>query len=98
MHQKYQGEERRTAEPVGWHLKKEVNLSIILAMLGLAITGFWGFADLKKDIELLKANAVVLHDRDNKAELDMHDAMAQVRDQYKELSAKLDRVIERGQK
>ena len=98
MHQKYQDEERRTADPVGWHLKKEVNLSIILAMLGLAITGFWGFADLKKDIELLKANAVVLHDRDNKAELDMHDAMAQVRDQYKELSAKLDRVIERGQK
>lgn len=87
--------ERRAPEPLGWHLDKKVPVSIILTMLGLSISGFLAFADLKRDVELLKAGAAVLHERDNKTESDIRDALAQVREQYRELSAKLDRVIER---
>ncbi len=96
--QKYEGDERRAKEPQGWHLKKEVNLSIIFAMISLALTGFWGFADLKKDVALLQANQMVLHDRDTKQENDIREALAQVREQYKELRQLLDRIVERGVK
>ena len=94
----FEGEERRQKEELGWHLDKKVPISIILTMLGLALTGFWGFADLKRDVELLKANAQVLHERDNKQESDIREALVQIRDQYRDLSAKLDRLVERGQK
>ena len=91
----YVGPSRREPEPQGWHLDKKVPISIIFTIIGLAISGFWGFADLKKDVELLKANASVLHDRDNKQESDIRYALEQVREQYKELSSKLDRLSER---
>lgn len=92
----WDGHNRREAEPLGWHLKKEVNLSIIMTMITLTLAGFLGFADLKRDVELLKAGALVLHDRDTKQETDIKEALSQVREQYKELSNKLDRVIERS--
>jgi hypothetical protein len=92
----WDGHNRREAEPLGWHLKKEVNLSIIMTMITLTLAGFWGFADLKRDVELLKAGALVLHDRDTKQETEIKEALSQVREQYKELSNKLDRVIERS--
>ncbi len=95
---KFDGEDRRAPEPVGWHLDKKVPVSIILTMLCLALTGFWGFADLKKDVELLKASTQTLHERDNKQESDIHDALAQIREQYRDLSIKLDRLVERGHK
>jgi hypothetical protein len=95
---KFDGEDRRQKEEIGWHLDKKVPISIILTMLGLALTGFWGFADLKRDVELLKATTLVLHDRDTKQELDIHEALAQIREQYRDLSIKLDRLVERGQK
>lgn len=87
--------EERRLEELGWHLDKKVPISMILAILSLALTGFWGFADLKKDVELLKANALVLHQRDDKQEADIKDSLAQIRQQYDALSAKLDRLIER---
>ena len=91
----YFGPNRREPEPQGWHLDKKVPISIIFTIIGLAISGFMGFADLKKDVELLKANSIVLHDRDNKQESDIRYAIEQVREQYKELSSKLDRLSER---
>lgn len=91
----YTGPSRREPEPQGWHLDKKVPISIIFTIIGLAITGFMGFADLKRDVELLKANSVVLHERDTKQENDIRYALEQVREQYKELSAKLDRLSER---
>lgn len=94
----YEGPSRRDAQPQGWHLKKEVNLSMIAAMVGLALAGFWGFADLKKDVELLKANSAVLHDRDTKQESNLKEAMSQLREQYRALNDKLDRLIERERK
>jgi hypothetical protein len=38
MTTKYEYDERRTPEPQeGWHLKKEVNLSLIISVIGIAI-------------------------------------------------------------
>lgn len=91
--------ERRAQPPLeGWHWDKKVPISLIILMLSQFTAGIWAFADLKKDVELLKAQSVVLHERDDKQQIDMAAAVAQVRDQYKEVNAKLDRLIERSMK
>lgn len=89
-------QDRRTADPVGWHLKKEVNLTIIISVIGIAISVVTGYADLKRDIELIKADAVVLHQHDNQQVTDNERSLSLIRAQYERLEAKLDRLIERA--
>lgn len=84
---------RRKTDQDGWQFDKKVPITMILTILILAASGMWGFADLKKDVELLKANAVVLHDRDLKTDKDIREALLQVHEQYRDLSMKLDRLI-----
>lgn len=91
-------DDRRRPEPQGWHLDRKVPVTIIFMMISLAVAGFWGFADLKKDVELLKAATLVLHERDAKQESDIKDALGQIREQYNALNAKLDRLVERSSK
>ena len=79
-----------------WHLDKKVPLSLIFALLVQTVIVVVAFQDVKKDVELLKANQIVLHDRDTTQSNDLHDAMSQVRDQFKALNDKMDRLIERG--
>lgn len=92
--------ERRSSppEPHGWHLKKEVNVSIIISLVGVAIACVTAYNDLKKDIELIKADTAELHQRDNQINTDMRDALRTMQEQFQRMDAKLDRLIERGQK
>ena len=85
-------------EPQGWHLKKEVNLSIIISLIGVGVACVAGYYDLKRDIELIKADAVVLHQRDSRIEVDNKEAMRQLQAHMERMELKLDRLIERGQK
>ena len=94
----HNGPDRRAPVQQGWHLKKEVNLSIIITVIGTVVAGLTAYSDLKKDIELIKADAIVLHQRDTQQQTDMREAMTQVRDQFNSLNAKLDRLIERSAK
>lgn len=103
----YQGPERRAPqtqypgeqEPMQhWTVDKKIPLGLIFAMLMQIGAAVWFFADIKKDVELLKADNVVLHAQDARNYSDMSEAMRQVREQFKELTTKLDRLIERGQK
>lgn len=101
MSDPYQGDDRRAPQPPppqGWHLKKEVNLSIIISVIGIAVACITGYTDLKKDIELIKADTAVLHQRDTQQGQDLRESMALVREQYKEISERLQRLIERAQK
>lgn len=98
MTDRYEGEERRQQEPVGWHLKKEVNLTIIISVIGIAITMVTGYSDLKRDIALIQADNLVLHQRDTQQAVENSSAMNLIRSQYERLEGKLDRIIERGLK
>jgi hypothetical protein len=42
---KYDGDERRPREPEPWHLKKEINISLILVLIGQMALGVWYVAD-----------------------------------------------------
>ncbi len=91
--------ERRTAPQAaqGWHLKKEVNLSIIISVIGIAIACVTAYTDLKKDIELIKADAIVLHQRDMRIESDTKEAVQALQGAMLRMESKLDRLIERRQ-
>ena len=87
---------RRQAQ--SWHLKKEINISLIISVIGIAITTVLGYADIKKEIALIQADVSVLHQRDDKNTQDLRDGIETVSEQYLRLEAKLDRLIENGHK
>lgn len=89
--------ERRATDPE-WHLDKKVPLSLIFAMLVQAGMVIVAVADIKKDVEVLKADALALHSQDTRLISDAATQAAILRDQLNQLNAKIDRLIERGQK
>lgn len=86
-------EDRR--ESLGWHLDKKVPLGLIFAAC-IQAAGFVGaYYQIQQDLALLKADNLVLHQRDNKTEGDLRAAIDDVRQQFGRIDAKLDRLIER---
>ncbi len=96
MSNQYSGPNRRATEQPGWHLDKKVPLSLIFAMLVQAGMVIWAIADIKKDVELLKADAQSLHQQRQQQSDFFREALQQIRDQFSRLDAKMDRLIERG--
>lgn len=85
-----------------WHLHKATTLTILGFIFGLIGVGFSGFltyrnevADIHSNEAVFKEQIKVLHERDDKAFAEMRDAMTLLRDQYKDISLRLDRLIER---
>lgn len=83
-------------ETNGWHLKKEVNLSIIISIIGVGVACVTGYTDLKRDIALIKADAAVLHQRDSMIEVSTKESIRQLQDALLRMETKLDRLIERS--
>jgi len=79
-----------------WHLDKKVPLSLIFAMLVQAAMVIWAIADIKKDVEVLKAAMVQQLDRDNRQDRATADAVGLVREDIKEVKVMLSRLIDRG--
>lgn len=88
-------ERRANPQEAGWHLKKEVNLSIIISIIGVGVACVTGYTDLKRDIALIKADAAVLHQRDSDIEISTKEAIRQLQDAMLRMESKLDRLIER---
>ena len=79
-----------------WHLDKKVPLSLIFAMLVQAAMVIWAIADIKKDVEVLKAAMVRQLDRDSRQDRATADAVGLVREDIKEVKVMLSRLIDRG--
>ena len=95
----YQGDDRRAPAPppeLGWHLDKKVPLSMIFAMIVQVIVVTMFFADIKRDVELLKVKTEGIEQRYESDKLTLRDNLAILRDQFKSMDAKLDRLIERS--
>ena len=78
-----------------WHLDKKVPLSLIFAMLVQAAMVIWAIADIKKDVEVLKAAMVQQLARDSRQDQAAADAVGLVREDIKELKSMLSRLIDR---
>jgi hypothetical protein len=100
-HTGYPHVERRANQQIpadGWHLDKKVPLSLIAAMIAQVVVVTMFFADIKRDVELLKADNVVLHQRDSAQTVEMREAIKVLQEQNQRMDAKLDRLIERSSK
>lgn len=84
-----------TQEPERWHLDKKVPLSLIFAMLVQAAIVIWAIADIKKDVEVLKMQVSTQHERDDKQDRQMSEALTLLRNQLDRLDAKMDRLLEK---
>jgi len=96
MSEPYQGENRHATEPTSWHLKKEVNLSMIISIIGVAGACVTGYTDLKRDVALIQADTAVLHQEVAKQEDNLDKSIAILQAHYLRMDAKLDRLIERS--
>jgi hypothetical protein len=81
-----------------WHLDKKVPVGIILVLLFQGAAGIWAIADIKKDVELLKDARVEQRERDKAQDKATTDAVNLLRSDIKDVSGKLDRLIERDHK
>lgn len=90
--------DRRAPPEQGWHLDKKVPLSLILAMIVQVAMVIMAIADIKKDVEILKAQVLVQASRDTRQDTDMREAMTLLRSSFNEMNNKLDRLIERTHK
>lgn len=88
--------DRDENEGSGWHLDKRVPISIILVLVIQFISGLWFIADIKKDVEILKAARLEQIQRDDRQDHSVTDAVTAMRADLLEVNRKLDRLIERG--
>ena len=91
-------ERRKDPQDGQWHLDKKVPLSLIFAMLAQAGMVVWAIADIKKDVEILKAQMVTQRDRDERQDKAGSAEVSQLRLQLEKMDMKLDRLVERGQR
>jgi hypothetical protein len=92
----YNGPNRRAPVAEGWHLDKKVPLSLIAAMIAQVVIVTMFFADIKRDVELLKQDVLGLHTRDTAIELQTREYVKSLNDSISRIDGKLDRLIERG--
>lgn len=93
---KYEGEERRQIEQPGWHLDKKVPITLILVLLMQGVAGILAVAEIKKDVELLKADNIALHTADTRVVQEAKEDRQIMRESLSDLNRKVDRLIERS--
>jgi methyl-accepting chemotaxis protein len=77
-------------------IRKPIPLSLIAAMIAQVIVVTMFFGDIKRDVELLKAKTESIENRYDADKLTLRDNLSILRDQFKSMDQKLDRLIERG--
>ena len=84
-----------TPQKESWHLDKKVPLSLIFAMLVQAGMVIVVVADIKKDVEILKAQANTQKDRDERQDKTLAEVVSVLRTQLERMDGKLDRLTEK---
>jgi hypothetical protein len=78
-----------------WHLDRKVPLTLIFAMLVQAGMVIWAVADIKKEVELLKAQSTMQRERDERQDKSASEAYQRLSYQLEKIDAKLDRLTEK---
>ena len=77
-----------------WHLDKKVTIIILCAILSTLWSGLLVFADMHKDIELLKVQFLEQHQRDDAQDKAGADARSLLRAQLDRIESNQYRMIE----
>lgn len=86
-------QDRRTESR--WHLDKKVPLSLIVVVIIQGAGGIWVIADIKKDVEVLKAAYAIQLDRDSRQDKAASEAVGLVREDIREVKSMLARLLDR---
>ena len=78
----------------GWHLKKEVSVSVIISVLGVAVAGMTAYSDLKREIALIQSDVKALHDTDAETRETLKETVVRFNATIDKIDVKLDRLIE----
>ncbi len=81
-----------------WHLDKKVPVAFIVVLLGYGLAGMWFIADIKKDVEILKAANVSQSQRDSLQDKLLADGVALIRADMAYIRQQLDLLIRDGAK
>lgn len=79
-----------------WHLDKKVPVGIIVVLLGYGIAGMWFVADIKKDVEILKAATSAQAVRDDRQDRAVADGVTLLRNDMAYIRQQLDMLIRDG--
>ena len=85
----------QTREDNHWHLDKKVPIGIILALTAQFCGGLWFMAKLEARVLAIESNTAMQRERDDRQDSAVTAALALVRGDIKDMSGKLDRLIER---
>lgn len=83
----------RRKEDQGWHLKKEISMSLIISVLGIAGAGMVAYGDLKRDIAVMQADLATLHAADNDARETLRESVQRFNVAIDKIDSKLDRMM-----
>lgn len=76
-----------------WHLDKRVPISLIVTLLIYGVSGLWVVVDIKKDVEVLKAEAMSQHIRDDRQDKAVADGVVLLRSELSYIRQQLDLLI-----
>ncbi len=79
----------------GWKLDKTIPITLIFILAMQLLAGVAIVADLKKDVEILKAQVVIQHERDQRQDVITTESDVMLRAQLDRIDSKLDRMFER---
>jgi hypothetical protein len=86
------------AKDSGWHLDKKVPLALIVVLLTYGLAGWAFVVDLRKDIELIKAQLIVQRERDDRQDTASRERVSEVRDALIELRRSVEKLSDRLEK
>jgi hypothetical protein len=90
--------EGRDSFPEGWHLKKEVSIGQIIAILSVAASLMIGWFQMDKRISLLEVESISAKERDGKIETMVHDSVTRIEQVLYRIEDRLNEVHDQHNK
>lgn len=87
----YQGPGRRLVE-ASWHLDKKIPISFIVSLVLLTVSGFSAYRELKTDVELVKANNVMLGQVDARMTAEHQASLVAIATQLTTINSRMDQL------
>lgn len=81
----------------GWKLNKEVPITLLVALIAYGASGIWFMSSLAAKVNSAEVVHTALHDYDKQQDADNKQRFNEIREDYRDINRKLDRLIERGQ-
>ena len=91
----YTGPNRREQEPERWHIKREFQLSHLITTVVMAVSVILYLGKMEQRIALIEQAVAQQHERDERQDRAIGDALKAIDSRLGKMDDKLDRALER---